>query len=431
MKNLVLQIYKDGDWHNCANIKIAESQQSFYSKTTLSYETEYFFEFAQFEGTRGHMALSTLLPLDLCIKQASTWPSFLLDLIPQGFARKAICDRERIVNNQENDAEILAVGALNPIGNLRVKNDNDLFTGTNHPGFTTEDLIAKNEEFLDHAEEYGALIVGTTGAQGMAPKFLLNQDQSGNWHCDGALKDEEVLKSFIVKFPRGKSKDDKLILEAEKPYLDIARELGVHTFAPLYYEGDVLFIPRFDRKKLGNVMVRHGVESLASVLGLSDFASKITVEDCLQALSLYSTNPKEDILEYIFRDFLNVAMGNTDNHGRNTALLKTPDGEIRLSPLFDFAPMVLDPQMIPRNIKWTHEKNYIPDFHKVSDFLQDLDFETSEIQNFLRSSLSKLATLEELFIKHKVDQDVLQRATRKLSPLIKSLQSYLGVSNEE
>lgn len=51
------------------------------------------------------------------------------------------------------------------------------------------------------------------------------------------------------------------------------------------------------------------------------------------------------------RDTINTAIGNTDNHGRNTALLKR-DGAVQLSPAYDLAPMVLDREGIARTTVW-------------------------------------------------------------------------------
>ena len=48
---------------------------------------------------------------------------------------------------------------------------------------------------------------------------------------------------------------------------------------------------------------------------------------------------------------LNGRFGNSDNHGRNTALLKKPDS-IRLAPISDFAPMNADPEGTMRLSQW-------------------------------------------------------------------------------
>ena len=62
-----------------------------------------------------------------------------------------------------------------------------------------------------------------------------------------------------------------------------------------------------------------------------------------------------------------MALGNTDNHARNTAVLKQLDGRIELSPLYDFAPMVLDPQGIARVSRWTAEASGYPDWARVAE----------------------------------------------------------------
>ncbi|XQU08654.1 HipA domain-containing protein [Halomonas sp. LY9] len=57
------------------------------------------------------------------------------------------------------------------------------------------------------------------------------------------------------------------------------------------------------------------------------------------------------VSEWVKRDLLNIAFANSDNHGRNTALLKTPQG-IWWAPVYDFAPMKADPEGIVRTTTW-------------------------------------------------------------------------------
>ena len=59
-----------------------------------------------------------------------------------------------------------------------------------------------------------------------------------------------------------------------------------------------------------------------------------------------------EVTEYVLRDVLNLALGNPDNHGRNTALAKDIDGCVRLTPLFDFCPMRLDASGVRRSTTW-------------------------------------------------------------------------------
>jgi len=58
------------------------------------------------------------------------------------------------------------------------------------------------------------------------------------------------------------------------------------------------------------------------------------------------------VCEWLKRDLLNIAFGNSDNHGRNTLRLKKPNG-ISLSPIYDFAPMKADPEVAIRTTTWS------------------------------------------------------------------------------
>ncbi len=69
-------------------------------------------------------------------------------------------------------------------------------------------------------------------------------------------------------------------------------------------------------------------------------------------IEAYCTEPEAELIEYIKRDIVNVVLGNKDSHGRNTALLRHENGIVKLAPLFDFAPMYLNPEEITRSCRW-------------------------------------------------------------------------------
>lgn len=60
------------------------------------------------------------------------------------------------------------------------------------------------------------------------------------------------------------------------------------------------------------------------------------------------------VIEYLERDLLNVVLGNVDNHGRNTSVLKR-DKKLSLAPIYDLAPMVLDPEGVIRTSRWSKQ----------------------------------------------------------------------------
>ena len=115
--------------------------------------------------------------------------------------------------------------------------------------------------------------------------------------------------------------------------------------------------------------MRLGQESLVSAIGVADFGHVGTHEAYIDVLRQYSANPFADIVEYLKRDIANLALGNPDNHGRNSALSKHQDGTIRLSPLFDFAPMRLAKEGIVRSTRWAMMRDggldHLPDWKRV------------------------------------------------------------------
>ncbi|WP_321141886.1 HipA domain-containing protein [Pseudomonas hunanensis] len=54
-------------------------------------------------------------------------------------------------------------------------------------------------------------------------------------------------------------------------------------------------------------------------------------------------------------DLLNRILGNTDNHGRNTCIMRV-GGRFRLAPIYDLASMIQDEEGITRTTKWAAER---------------------------------------------------------------------------
>ncbi|MGE3756466.1 MAG: type II toxin-antitoxin system HipA family toxin, partial [Pseudobdellovibrionaceae bacterium] len=352
---------------------------------------------------------------------AASWPAYLLDLIPAGVARDNWLKRLNLVDGFDADFELLAKGAINPPGHIRVKTEKNPFEGNmHHAGFDYSEVVGRGVDFIDYAESMGAIVSGTSGAQGVAPKFLLVQDSKEKWHGDGAISDSQIKESWLVKFPRGKKESDYKILELEAAYYRIAKKMGVRVHGPLLWDQDALFVPRFDREiQPQKGLVRKGLESLISAMGVADFGVSKSHEDYIQIIAKYCTRPKIEIQEYILRDFLNIVMGNTDNHGRNTALLKELDGTIKLSPLFDFAPMTLDDSGIARVSKWQKEDSQIPNFSSIYDLLLAHKFTADEASVFLKKTFEQLENLMSEMKREKIEGKTLERVTRKFDEFMK------------
>lgn len=422
---LILESFVNNQWEEMGEIHFDEPLKSTFGTTKFIYNMEYYFKYAEHDGLKGFFSASTKLPLSLTDSNKKHWPSFLLDLMPQGHARSLVCKREGIIDNEGNNFLILKYGSGNPIGNLRIQNNKlNLFSQQKDLGFSIDDLIEKNENFLEHAEKLGAIVSGASGAQGVAPKFLINKGHDQRWYCDGALEDGQIEQSFIIKYPKGSSKEDKLILAAEKKYIGIAQHLGLNVFSPLGFKENTLFIPRFDRDyKTGH---RLGVESLSSSYGHFQFGKREYLENYLDVICNNSSKAHDDMLEFVTRDFLNIVMGNTDNHGRNFALIKSSSTRIRLSPLYDFAPTVMDPEMIPRASKWIEEDYYIPNFEYLQEILLQKGIPHTQLKSFFKMWQVKLLSLKELFIKYNIDPEVIKKSTRKYDEFFDSYNFFIG-----
>lgn len=292
--------------------------------------------------------------------------------------------------------------------------------GRSHPpppehfkiGFPRGDIIEQKKHFLDYAEERGAHVAGASSVQGEAPKYLLAEDHAGMFHAEGALPDERVKKFWLVKFPRGRRTDERnqQVVRNEAPYLEVARNFGIRTGDPLVYEDNVLFVPRFDRKVSGVRIERLGMHSLYAVANIAQYGAAVRHDIYCRALAKVVVDPVEEIQEYLRRDILNLALRNTDNHGRNTAILRT-NGQINLSPLFDFAPMFLDPEGIGRISRWEDEQpGSQPEWAAICEKLKNF-IDPVETRNWLAGLGEDVKRLPETMQDCQVDDIIIERLT--------------------
>lgn len=221
---------------------------------------------------------------------------------------------------------------------------------------------------MEVADRFGMLASGSSGLQGEWPKVSMTQANDGLYHPDSFVTDDEAVRHVIVKLVGSNESEDRLILEGEAFYSRIAQEIGLNVSEPSTYAEGVLIIPRFDRKKREGVgPIRVEQESLVSAIGVADFGHVGTHEAYIDVLRQYSADPFADVFEYLKRDIANLALGNP--HGRYSALSKHQDGAIRLSPLFDLAPMRLAKEGIVRSTRWAMMRDggrdHFPDWKHI------------------------------------------------------------------
>lgn len=370
-----------GQWHNACTLTFDNPTDGRIGGAQLEYDASYIARFSN-----DPVALISLgFPLDYFPHQCDLWPAFLQDIMPMGSARRFWLQKKNLSTALEysHDFIMLSECSLSPIGNIRVagiKLETDIIKG-----FGLQDVITRDSDFIDYASMAGAAIGGATGAGGEAPKFLLSEDDNGMLYPEASLPDEQIKQSYLVKFPRNNAgRYDHLVLAGEVCYYKIASALGFNTISLTemkYFPKDKekqigkanLWLPRFDRLSIKNTagfyqVERYGIESLYSLQGVTQAGATIAHTEYLTSLIQFwcdygqATDVNEMVIEYLQRDLLNVVLGNTDNHGRNTSVLKK-NGKIMLAPIYDLAPMVLDPEDVIRTSRWSKKNELGGDFN--------------------------------------------------------------------
>lgn len=376
---LTFETFWQGEWHVAAVAKIDDGNLGYLGPSIVDYELDYFVDqaaadFQEEDSVRDARALSVNYPVNLAAGYRHTWPPFLLDLMPQGHARRKLAEHLKIgVDARESDLPLLLRAGGNPIGNIRIKEaaeaERQRLSVVQRVGVTEKDILSRSDLFLEVVDRFGMIASGSSGLQGEWPKASMTLANDGLYYPDALVGDDEAVRHVIVKLLRSNDERDRLILESEAGYSRLALELGLNVQEHSTYADGVLIIPRFDRNVVDGRLQRFGQESMVSALGVAEFGHLASHEDYIEVLRRNSDAPYSDIVEYVKRDIANRAFGNPDNHGRNTALSKGPDGSIRLSPLFDFAPMKIAAEGIARSTRWaamrdTH-RDTNPDWFEV------------------------------------------------------------------
>ena len=414
---LTLQTYFDQAWHDAAHLSINIDEKT----VTLHYLQDYALPnlFQQLET-----ACSVNLPVELMLNYESQgWFNFIQDILPSGSSRRYWVERLGInhLSQWEQDIELLQKAVIAPVGNLRIKealperHEDNLEAIT----FAQNDVVERHVDFLEYAQEMGAISGGATGAGGEAPKLLVRLNKDNNVWIDTFQNDPTNLdRHYLVKFPRSQMTDwDCNILRAEYAFLKELSHLNQNSIDAAHsflIEGErfpSLWLPRFDVGYSSNQVNRYGLESLYSIIdkpggNLNHFEVLDAVHQHLNNLPGY--HPQYFAEEWVKRDLLNVIFANSDNHGRNTAFIKK-HGQITLSPIFDFAPMKADLDGIIRTIKWGRpfEAGGEFDWQGIINHLDDDLYERDAIWENLKNTASQLIGLKQRLIEKGAAEELL------------------------
>ncbi|WGZ95099.1 MAG: HipA domain-containing protein [Candidatus Thiothrix putei] len=362
------ELFLNGAWRSVGSMALLEAaDKGWQGAAYLGYAVDHAIQYA---GQRDATALSWTFPVNLTPLHSPHWPGFIMDLLPQGYGRQELLRQLALPERAETSADwaLLLAGTGNPAGNCRVREAYDWLQSRNTAppqGFSLQEVAQRGEQFAEHLANHGLFVAGSSGVQGEWPKLLLTENHAGQFFLDHTLPDAEAKQHWLVKFARGQDPHLNTILHLEAVWMELARFLGLRVHGALLLQERALFIPRFDRQRTPQGWQRHAQESLYALCQCSGFGARLSHNAACVALAAAATDPVSEIAEYLKRDIANVVLGNKDNHGRNTAIQRREDGWVGLTPLFDFAPMVLHPDGLARNMRWEADDYGSPDWRSA------------------------------------------------------------------
>lgn len=363
---LMLQAYIGDRWYDAMTMEFIHPKQGRFGPCVFRYTDAFLTAFYDELGSPLAPSISAHHRLDWDRHYSSGFPAFLYDIKPSGAARRCLA-RSSMERRPDiaQDLHWLRLCTPAPIGHLRVKESAEFVAEARTGTLQREEVIEHNLRLLEPGDEYG-VAAGALGAGGEAPKLLLTETHAGLFQADAALSDHLAKRHWLVKFPRRATSLDRDILYSEYLFYQAVGKLGLESIAldGLSFEESrtpSLWMPRFDRYVLREQVRRVPVESIYSLCGNVQPGSSMSHENVVATLAALwrdagQSHQVEDLVfEYLRRDLLNRVLGNSDNHGRNIAVLR--EGQLKLAPIYDLAPMVLDPEGITRSIKWTAERS--------------------------------------------------------------------------
>ena len=365
MFQLTLQLYRAGQWQDAMTLAFPEPEKGLKGPCRFGYKQDYLVENLHAIDSCFSASVSARVPLDWEARHTKEAPAFVHDIAPAGAAKKILTrqiGREK-PDGLAIDLFLLGRSTLAPIGHLRIKESYERLDGTAPIGFSRQAVIDRDNDFLEYAHEQGAAIGGATGAGGEAPKLLMAEAADGLLYPDATLADADVKQHWFIKFSRNQALErDQTILRSEYLYYRALQTLGIETVPAqglALEEGrkPSLWMQRFDRRVAAQGIERLAVESVYSLAQVTEAGSDMSHLEVLELLAALWGQAGQQaqipdlVAEYLRRDLLNKILGNSDNHGRNTAIIRD-SGSFRLAPIYDLAPMVMDDEGITRTTKW-------------------------------------------------------------------------------
>ena len=288
--------------------------------------------------------LSCSLPLGTRPLQAGT---FFRGLLPEGRALQALAA----------EANVASYDTLGLLARFGRDVAGAVVVADQFPGPRPEGVEAYSEETL--AAEVARLPEkplaihddSELSLAGLADKLLLVEIGPGLWGRPlNGRPSTHILKVEDRRFPG--------VAEMEAACLRLARAVGLTSVdATTRVLGGVpcLIVSRFDRRVLGNEVVRLHQEDSCQALGRDPEADRgrgkyeasggPRLAEIAALLDRYATDARQELMKLAAAVAFTLMIGNADAHGKNVALVHVAAGDVQLAPLYDTVPTALWPQL--------------------------------------------------------------------------------------
>ncbi|EGN75888.1 HipA-like protein [Idiomarina sp. A28L] len=442
METVTLQLFNRGKWWDAAELSFDGDKMN--SHVTLSYLPDYIRHVLSY-ARKDCWACSVNAPVTIVPIDYPSWPALLDDLLPAGESRTWWLNYLNVSRSSEFEQNyaLLTKACMAPIGNLRIKEAAEQIRYDTARRFSIDSVVELQHDFLEYANEHGAAVGGATGAGGVAPKLLLMVDDNQVF-IDGDFAGNPLSAlPYLTKFARNtRSPRDNNVLRAEGVFYQALAEILADTDVETIdvtrmmmreHQGQVsLWLPRFDTAVENSVATRIGLESVYSIINAAPGSYHdhfIVMKAVWQKIKdTTKMSSFEFATQYLARDLLNLIFGNSDNHGRNMSFLKFED-DIRFAPIYDFAPMKADPEMVTRLFKWGEncERSGTVRFDQVVEKLEGFG-EPQALLAYLQNLAAPLIEIPSLLKKFNCPDEILNFPAIGFDHVQQKLMNY-GVYN--
>lgn len=452
MVELTLQAYVEQQWVDVGLLQFPDGEHYDFRRVQFTYFNEYALQHLH---RRDKFAVAYHFPVQMAVRaEATTWPTFLYNLIPSGRNREfwlTFLDIHALTKPQQ-DFYLLAKAAVVPLGHLRIKEAVPLPEHVVKPRrYALSQLTAHGAEFVDYVlkdlnknkatkDQMLSTVAAALGAQSHhCRSFNVHVDESHTVWIGGSESNMQHLGSRrVVRCPRGeRSSLEGDVLRAEFYFL---QELAAMRFDTCdvnrmqLIEGQrypLILQPAIDDKITEAGPEKVAIESLHSLLPHHRDAALRHEQLLAMLVSIFrqanesGAAPLVDIegfvTEWVRRDLLKRILGYTES----TIYVVRDSNSVRLAPIVECAPLQVLPNYTERQITWSAplEVDGEFDFDAIAQALADFVHPDNLLMT-LNITASRLVGLKHRLKKRGVPRQILESKVLRFDDVEQKLRQW-------